>query len=321
VILQAPIKSDKIIEHAGRVAVLMGGYSDEREISINSGQAIFCALRDAGVDAVEIDWDGSLESVFVDSTIDRYFIALHGRGGEDGHVQAALELKGLPYTGTRVLGCSLSMDKSRAKLALLGAGVRTPPFKLIGENTDGDHIIEELGLPLMIKPAREGSSLGARKIKTAIEFDAAFRNARQFDNRVLAERWIEGCDYTLAIVENSAFPLIKIETPHDIYDYEAKYLADTTQYICPCGLAVDEERRAAELGLNVFNILDGYGWGRVDFMRDEDGTMWVIELNTVPGMTDHSLVPMAARSAGVTFEELVLSILASSFEAGVLVDK
>ena len=173
----------------------------------------------------------------------------------------------------------------------------------------------------MIKPAREGSSLGARKIETVLEFNEAFKNARQFDDRVLAEQWIEGCDYTLGIVGGVVFPLIKIETPHEIYDYDAKYIADTTRYICPSGLDADEEKVAAEVGLKAFNVLDGYGWGRIDFMRDDAGTMWVIELNTVPGMTDHSLVPMAARAMGVTFQELVLSILATSLEPEVLVDK
>ncbi len=309
-----PIELDKVAERAGRVGVLMGGSTGEREVSLKSGEAVLNALCAAGVDARGIDWDGSLNPAFLDTRVDRYFIALHGRGGEDGQIQAVLDLIGIPYTGTRVLGCALAMDKSRAKLTLLGAGLPTPPFELVDEHTPASEIIDEFGLPLMMKPAREGSSLGAQKVKSEAEFNTAYRNARQYDDRILAERWIEGCDYTLSIVAETAFPIIRVETPHEIYDYDAKYVADTTQYICPCGLPDAEEHAAADLGLRVFDVLDGYGWGRVDFMRDESGTMWVIELNTVPGMTDHSLVPMAARHAGMSFEELSLSILASSFE-------
>ena len=310
---QLQLESDKVVARAGRVGVLMGGCTGEREISLKSGQAVLEALLAAGVDARGVDWDGSLSSAIIDADVDRYFIALHGRGGEDGQIQAVLDLMGIPYTGTRVLGCSLAMDKSRAKLTLLGAGLPTPAFELVNESTQAGKIIEEFGLPLMMKPAREGSSLGAAKVKSEAEFNKAYRSARQFDDRVLAEQWIEGCDYTLSIVAETAFPMIRVETPHEIYDYDAKYIADTTQYLCPCGLPDEEERAAADLGLRAFDVLDGRGWGRVDFMRDEHGTMWVIELNTVPGMTDHSLVPMAARHAGMSFEELVLSILGSSF--------
>ena len=307
------IELDKVAERAGRVGVLMGGSTGEREVSLKSGKAVLDALREAGVDAHGIDWDGSLNADFFDVAVDRYFIALHGRGGEDGQIQAVLDLMGIPYTGTRVLGCALAMDKSRAKLTLMGAGLPTPPFELVDEHTAASEIIDEFGLPLMMKPAREGSSLGAQKVTSEGEFNNAFQNARQFDERVLAERWIEGCDYTLSIVADTAFPIIRIETPHEIYDYDAKYVAETTRYICPCELPDQEERAAADLGLRAFEVLDGRGWGRVDFMRDEGGVMWVIELNTVPGMTDHSLVPMAASHAGMSFEELVLSILASSF--------
>jgi D-alanine-D-alanine ligase len=250
---------------------------------------------------------------FIDNAFDRYFIALHGRGGEDGQIQAVLDLMGVPYTGTRVLGCSLAMDKIRAKFTLLGAGLPTPPFEIIGAPSDAGAVIEKLGLPLIVKPAREGSSFGVAKVRSHIEFDEAVGNARQFDDTVFAERWIEGRDYTLSIVGDTALPMIRVETPHEIYDYAAKYIDDTTRYFCPCGLSGDEEHVAADLALAAFEVLDGRGWGRVDFMRGDDGRMWLIELNTVPGMTDHSLVPMAARQAGMSFEELVISILASSF--------
>jgi len=304
---------DEVIEKSGRVGVLMGGASAEREISLKSGQEILQGLLSAGIDAHAVDWSGALGHDFIDNAFDRYFIALHGRGGEDGQIQAVLELMGVPYTGTRVLGCSLAMDKIRAKLVLLGAGMLTPPFEVIDAESDAGAVIEKLGLPLIIKPAREGSSFGITKVESDIEFDEAFGNARKFDDAVLAERWIEGRDYTLSIVSDAALPIIRVETPHEFYDYAAKYIDDTTQYICPCGLSPDEERNTAELALAAFAALDGRGWGRVDFMRGEDSRMWLIEFNTVPGMTDHSLVPMAARQAGLSFEELVLSILASSF--------
>jgi D-alanine-D-alanine ligase len=308
-----PVGLDEVIEKSGRVGVLMGGASAEREISLKSGQEVLRGLLEAGVDAHAVDWNGMLGHDFIDNAFDRYFIALHGRGGEDGQIQAVLDLMGVPYTGTRVLGCSLAMDKIRAKLTFFGAGLPTPPFEVIRGPSDAGVVIEKLGLPLIIKPAREGSSLGIAKVGSAAEFEEAFEKARQFDDAIFAERWIEGRDYTLSIVGGTALPMIRVETPHEFYDYAAKYVDDTTRYICPCGLSGEEERLAAELALAAFQTLDGRGWGRVDFMRGDDGRMWLIEINTVPGMTDHSLVPMAARQAGMSFEELVLSILASSF--------
>lgn len=305
---------ERVCRDAGTVGVLMGGRSAEREVSLKSGAAVTAALRSAGISAEAIDWNGTLDGQLLDSDYARYFIALHGRGGEDGQVQAVLDLLGKPYTGTRVLGCALSMDKYRTKLAWLGAGLPTPPFVKLERGWRPGQLVDTLGLPLMIKPAREGSSFGVSKVGTADELPAAVAEAERYDSLVIAERCIVGGEYTLAIVAGQALPLIKLETPHDFYDYAAKYLVDTTRYLCPCGLDRAAEQAAAELGLAAFASVAGHGWGRVDFMRDADGQNWLIELNTVPGMTDHSLVPMAAREAGMSFEELVVTILASSFE-------
>lgn len=306
----------RIARAAGRVGVLMGGRSAEREVSLKSGQAVLAALVAAGVEAVAVDWNGGLDLQLLERRFDRVFIALHGRGGEDGEVQALLELLGLPYTGSRMLGCALAMDKYRSKLAWLGAALPTPPYLLVEADARPGALADALGLPLMVKPAREGSSLGVSKVTTVDELPAALAHARGYDELVIAERCIVGGEYTLAIVDGRALPVIKLETPHAFYDYAAKYLVDSTRYLCPCGLDAAAEQAAAELGLAAFAALGGHGWGRVDFMRDLDGRNWLIELNTVPGMTDHSLVPMAARAAGISFGELVLAILGSSFPAG-----
>lgn len=303
---------EQMVREAGRVGVLMGGRSGEREVSLKSGQAVTAALCNAGIDATALDWAGSLDALLQYRAYDRFFVALHGRGGEDGQVQAALDLLGLPYTGTGVAGCAIAMDKYRSKLAWLGAGLPTPDFHVVEADSDARAIIADLGLPLVVKPAREGSSLGVAKVKRAQDFAAAISAARAFDQLVLAERFVDGAEYTLAIVAGQALPIIRLETPHEFYDYAAKYLVDTTSYICPCGLSVTDEAAAAALGLRAFDALDGSGWGRVDFMCDLQGRLWLIELNTVPGMTDHSLVPMAARQAGWSFEDLVVTILASS---------
>jgi len=303
---------ERVLATAGRVGVLMGGAAAEREISLRSGTAVTAALRAAGVDAAAIDWNGRLDPAFLALDFDRYFIALHGRGGEDGQIQAALDLLGRPYTGTGVLGCALAMDKSRAKLTWQGAGLPTPAFELVDERCDAEAVLARLGSPLFVKPAREGSSIGVSKVDNGEALRAAVLSARRYDRTVLAEQGIVGGEYTLSIVDGAALPLIKLETPREFYDYEAKYLADDTRYLCPCGLPAAEEQRAADLGLRAFAALDGRGWGRVDFMRDAAGEFWLIELNTVPGMTDHSLVPMAARAAGWSFADLVLAILAES---------
>jgi D-alanine-D-alanine ligase len=306
---------DWVRRDAGRVGVLMGGSAAERDISLRSGRAVTAALVNGGIDATAIDWGGRLDRQLLDYDYDRYFIALHGRGGEDGQIQAALDLLGKPYTGTRVLGCALAMDKYRTKLAWSGAGLPTPPCVVVTHDWDAKTLLDVIGLPLMIKPAREGSSIGISKVTRADQLSEAVALARSYDELVIAERYIDGDEYTLSIAAGQALPIIKLETPHEFYDYAAKYSADSTRYLCPCGLDLADEQAAAALALHAFNVSAGHGWGRIDFMRDRAGRNWLIELNTVPGMTDHSLVPMAARQAGFSFEDLVLMILASSFPA------
>ena len=300
-------------ERAGRVAVLMGGESAEREVSLRSGNAVLAALKAQGVDAHGVDWRASrLPELLLDRP-DRVFIALHGRGGEDGVLQGALQLAGIPYTGSGVLGCALSMDKIRAKQIWCAAGLPTPDFLIVDAHIDSSSAIDRLGLPLMVKPAREGSSLGISLVTRAEDLPAAVALARDFDPQVLLESYIRGGEYTVALVDGEVLPAIKLETPRAFYDYEEKYQADTTRYLCPAGLAAEEEAALGTLARQAFAALDGAGWGRVDFMRDESGQPWLIELNAVPGMTDHSLVPMAAAQAGWSFEQLVQRILTSSF--------
>jgi D-alanine-D-alanine ligase len=303
----------RVVACAGRVIVLMGGKSAERAVSLRSGASVLAALRSAGVDAVAVDWQSDLLEQLASARADRVFIALHGRGGEDGCVQGALEVAGIPYTGSGVLGCALAMDKVRAKQVWRACGLPTPEFRLATDGVPLDETLTALGLPLMVKPAREGSSIGVAKVERAVDLVGAVADARRFDHDVLLERFVAGGEYTLSIVGGRALPIIKLETPRAFYDYEAKYHADSTRYLCPAGLTAAQEQSFAALGLRAFAALGAYGWGRVDFMVDADGAPWLIELNTVPGMTDHSLVPMAARRAGWSFEDLVIEILATSF--------
>lgn len=298
----------------GGVAVLMGGHSAERAVSLRSGAAVLAALRRSGVDAWGIDWRGDLLAALASRRPDRVFIALHGRGGEDGQVQGALDVAGIPYTGSGVLGCALSMDKIRSKWIWQSLGLATPDFVVLEAEAvaDGPALVARLGLPLMVKPSHEGSSIGISRVDSLVELAPAVAEARRHNREVLLERWIDGGEYTLSIVDGVALPVIKLETPRRFYDYEAKYSATDTRYLCPCGLAPEVERAAAALGLRAFRALDASGWGRVDFMLDAAGRPWLIELNSVPGMTDHSLVPMAAAHHGWSFEHLVLRILRSS---------
>ena len=297
----------------GAVAVLMGGRSAEREISLRSGQAVLAGLRHLGIKAEAIDtakpWIHRL------SGFDRAFIALHGRGGEDGAVQGVLETVGMPYTGSGVLACALSMDKLRTKQIWQAEGVPTPPYARLDSEADLPLAQAELGLPLVMKPAREGSSLGMSKVSRGEELRDAFAAARRFDARVIAEAWVQGQEYTAAILDNTALPLIRLETGRSFYDYEAKYHSSTTKYHCPSGLSAAVEGRLAALSLRAFQALDGSGWGRVDFMVDGEGRPWLLEINAVPGLTDHSLVPMAAAAVGLDFYQLVARILATSVAA------
>lgn len=296
----------------GKVAVLLGGLSAEREVSLKSGKAVFDALQRKGVDAHAIDAGKDVLHVLAAGNFNRVFIALHGRGGEDGTLQGALENMGLPYTGSGVLGSALSMDKLRAKLIWVGAGLPTPPFAVLRPNAKLDKVVEKLGLPLMVKPAHEGSSIGITKVTEAGQLAAAWEAAAAHDSSVIVERCIEGAEYTAALLGGQALPLIRLETPHVFYDYEAKYSADSTRYFCPAGLEAAQEQAFQNLARRAFDTLGCSGWGRVDFMCDANGQPWLIESNTVPGMTDHSLVPMAARQAGIEFDELVWRILEGS---------
>lgn len=295
----------------GKVAVLYGGWSAEREVSLKSGLAVLEALLARGVDAHGIDVGRDVLEVLQAERFDRAFIVLHGRGGEDGVIQGALELIGLPYTGSKVLASALGMDKLRSKQLWLGAGLPTPAFRVLNSAQEAEAAAALLGLPLMIKPALEGSSLGMSKVRTPCELGAAYAKAAAF-GPVLAEQFIDGSEYTVAILGDQALPPIRLETSHEFYDFEAKYLANDTRYHCPCGLSPSEEAALKALALEAFRTIGACGWGRVDVMRDEAGRFWLLEINTVPGMTDHSLVPMAARAAGMRFEDLVLAILATT---------
>lgn len=296
----------------GKVAVLMGGWSAERAVSLRSGQAVLAALLARGVDAHGIDTDREILRVLSDGGFDRVFIVLHGRGGEDGVIQGALEILGLPYTGSGVLASALGMDKLRTKQVWRGAGLPTPPWRLAESATDLADAARDLGLPLAVKPSREGSSIGISRVDAPDQFQAAWEQAAACDSPVLVEPWIQGQEYTGALLGGAALPLIRLETPRAFYDYEAKYHANDTRYLCPCGLPESREAELQALVRQAFAAVDGAGWGRVDVMVDAGGQPWLLEVNTVPGMTDHSLVPMAARVAGHSFEDLVWRILETS---------
>jgi D-alanine-D-alanine ligase len=296
----------------GKVAVLMGGRSAEREISLKSGTMVLNALKKAGVDAHVFDPRESGLEALTAQRFDRAFIALHGRFGEDGTVQGALEYLGIPYTGSGVMASALAMDKWRTKLLWQAAGLPTPHYELMEEKSNYADIVRRLGLPLMIKPACEGSSIGMSKVTSVEKLAPAYELARQYDEVVIAECFVEGVELTAAILDDEPLPLIRLETPRVFYDYEAKYFADDTRYICPCGLPAAEERRVQHTALEAFRLLGCSGWGRVDLMLDRQGSPFLLEVNTIPGMTDHSLVPMAARARGMSFEDLVIRILESA---------
>lgn len=295
----------------GKVAVLLGGTSSEREVSLISGQAVLNSLLRSGVNAVGIDTAQGVAPL-IQGHFDRAFIILHGRGGEDGTMQGLLELLKIPYTGTRMLGSALAMDKYRTKLIWDSLDLPTPEFVLLTADTDFAQVVAQLGLPIMVKPALEGSSVGITKVTHPDHLQAAWQNAFQYGATVLAERYIVGTEYTATILDDQAMPLIKLETPRDFYDYEAKYKDSQTSYICPCGLSPVQEQAIQTLAKQAFEAVDARGWGRVDLRCDETGQPWLLEVNTVPGMTDHSLVPMAAKAAGINFDQLVLRILATA---------
>ena len=298
----------------GRVAVLMGGRSAEREISLASGRAVLAALLEAGVEAEAVDVNRVTLRRLLAGEFARAFIVLHGRGGEDGAIQGALEAAGLPYTGSGVSASALAMDKLLSKAVWRAGGLPTPAALELTEASAARAVALELGLPLMVKPVQEGSSFGAARVATLAELAPARRRAARF-GRVMAETWIEGAEYTVPVLNERALPIIKLETGREFYDYQAKYEAGDTQYICPCGLDAKAEARLGELSLRACRALGVSGWARVDLLLDSADRPWLIEVNTVPGMTGHSLVPMAAREAGISFQELALQILATSLAA------
>ncbi len=293
----------------GKVAVLMGGLSAEREVSLKSGQAVLQALSRKQVNAHGIDVDRNIVATLLAGEFDRVFNVLHGRGGEDGVMQGVLENLGLPYTGSGVLGSALSMDKLRTKQIWSDQGIATPLFKMMNESTDFAEVCSELGFPLIVKPSHEGSSIGMSKVVRAGDLQSAYKLARKFDNEVMAEQWVIGAEYTATILGVDVLPLIRLETPREFYDYEAKYHSSDTSYHCPSGLPQQTEEKFRQLALTAFRLVGASDWGRVDFMCDDKNNPWFIEVNTIPGMTDHSLVPKAAQQAGIDFDELVLKIL------------
>lgn len=299
----------------GRVAVLCGGWSAERDVSLKSGQMVFDALKGRGLDVHLVDAGRDIASRLLNEHFDRAFIVMHGRGGEDGAIQALLELLGIPYTGSGVMASALGMDKYRTKLIWKAGGLPTPGFVVLESEADLD-AAAALGFPLMVKPVHEGSSIGMSKVRNKEELERAWQEAHKYDGSVLAETWVQGAEYTAAILGDRVLPMIRLETSHDFYDFEAKYNAPDTNYLCPCGLAPEVEASFGSLMLRAFRLVGARGWARVDFMLDEAGQPWLLEINTVPGMTDHSLVPMAAREAGLGFDELVWRILAESLEPG-----
>ena len=296
----------------GRVAVLFGGGSSEREVSLNSGKAVLAALQRRGVDAHGVDPGDEPLATLAERRFDRAWIALHGPGGEDGTVQGALEVLGIPYTGSGVLGSALGMDKLRTKRLAAAVGVMTAETIVLRGEADCETALGKFGLPLIVKPATQGSSIGMSKVTRTEDMLAAYHAAAAVDDVVFAEPWITGAEYTVAVLHRRVLPAIRIETANTFYDYEAKYLRNDTKYHCPAGLSASAEAHMASLALAAFDAVGAEGWGRVDFMADQTGRPLLLEINTVPGMTDHSLVPMAARAAGIDFDELCWQVLETS---------
>lgn len=303
------IHNDNLIARLGKVAVLYGGLSSEREISLQSGQAVITALQEAGVDVVPVDiGENALQSI-LDAKADRVFIALHGAGGEDGKMQALLEFLRLPYTGSGVAASALCMDKLRTKQLWQGVQLPTPAYHVLSPNTSWSQTLSELGGKAVVKPVHEGSSIGIEICASADALAQAFAAAQRFDSAVIAEQYISGAEYTVAVLAGRALPPIKLETDNTFYDFDAKYQSNETRYLCPCGLAAEKETELKCLAEKAFDAVGAQGWGRVDIMADGRGEFYLLEVNTVPGMTSHSLMPMAARAAGMSFGDLVLTIL------------
>lgn len=293
----------------GKVVVLLGGKSAERQVSLDSGKAVLEALIRSGVNAE--GFDPQERSIAELIGYDRAFIVLHGRGGEDGQIQGALEWLKIPYTGTGVQGSAIGMDKVKTKQIWQGSELPTAPYRIVTAETDEDEVVQALGLPLIIKPVHEGSSVGMSKVEKAEDLKAAIEKATEHDAIVMAEKWITGLEYTISILNGQALPVIRLQPPKDVafYDYEAKYNRDDVEYGIPCGLSEAEEKRLQELCLRAFQAVGASGWGRIDAMQDEQGNFWLLEVNTVPGMTSHSLVPKAAKAVGTSFDDLCVAIL------------
>ncbi|MCW3480720.1 D-alanine--D-alanine ligase [Neisseriaceae bacterium JH1-16] len=300
------------MQQFGKVAVMMGGNSAEREVSLMSGGGVLAALLAKGVDAHAFDPADKPLASLTSEGFDRVFIALHGPFGEDGTLQGALETLGIPYTGCGVMASAIGMDKWRTKLLWQGAGLPIPAFEMLDDASDFAAVEAKLGLPLFVKPATEGSSIGVTKVKAPGELRAAYEEAKKYDPLVIAEQFIGGGEYTCAVIDDAALPTIKIEPATEFYDYQAKYFRDDTVYHCPSGLPEAAESRMRELALTGFRVLGGRGWGRVDFLMGDDGTPYLLEINTSPGMTSHSLVPMAARVEGLSYEDLCVKILGTA---------
>lgn len=300
----------------GRVAVAMGGDSAERDVSLDGGRAVLAALRAKGVDAEPVDGPKAVLEVMLAGRFDRVFNMLHGRGGEDGQLQGALEVLGVPYTGSGVMASALTMDKVRTKRVWDSMGLPTPDFRMIIDESpeEARARVHDLGMPLIVKPVREGSTLGLTKLTRLDDLAAALELARRYDRYVVAERFVDGAEYTASILQGEPLPLVRIESESELYDYEAKYHSEATRYLVPCGLDADAEHRLQALSLAACESVGCTGWGRVDFMLDADGEAWLLEVNTVPGMTNHSLVPMAAKAVGLDFETLCWRILETSLE-------
>ena len=296
--------------HFGKVAVLMGGKSAEREISLMSGNGVLKALRSKGVDAHAFDPAQRDLYELKQEGFARCFIALHGRGGEDGTIQGALEMLGIPYTGSGVMGSAIGMDKWRTKMVWIANGIPTPKFRILSEKENWAAVAKALGLPLIVKPANEGSTLGLTKVTKVKQLPEAYELAtKKYKDIALAEQFIDGPEYTASVLGEEALPLIRIEAPKGNYDYQNKYFTDDTKYHCPCGLPKKKEAELQELTLRAFRAVGCRGWGRVDIMLDKRNKPWLLEVNTSPGMTGHSLVPMAARAVGISYEDLCVKIL------------
>lgn len=300
----------------GKVAVMFGGKSAEREVSLRSGAAVLKALQDAGVDAFAFDPQQQPLAQLAATGATRVFIVLHGRGGEDGTMQGALQQLGLPYTGSGVLGSALAMDKIRCKWLFQAQQLPTAPFAVVHSNdTDFAGLLASLGGKVMVKPANEGSSIGMSAAASAEELEQAINAALKYDSEILVERWINGREFTVAILNGQVLPVVEMRTPRAFYDYEAKYQANSTEYLCPAPLSPEQTAAMQQTALQAFNAVGASGWGRVDIMLDQSGQHYLLEVNTVPGMTEKSLVPMAAKAAGLSFAELVLAILTQAQQA------